>query len=63
AGAGEEAIRSAGGEILDPDTWVPSARSLLWLADVHPDGGRVADPGQWEPDYVRLPAAQRGTGG
>ncbi len=63
AGAGEDIIRTAGGHVLDPDTWVPSARSLLWLAAVDPDGGRVADPGSWEPGYVRLPAAQRGTGG
>lgn len=63
AGAGEGAIRSVGGQVLDRDTWVPSARSLLWLAAVDPDGGRVADPRRWEPGYVRLPAAQRGTGG
>jgi tRNA threonylcarbamoyladenosine biosynthesis protein TsaB len=63
AGPGESAIRSAGGRILDPDTWVPRARSLLWLASVDPGGGRVADPGRWEPGYVRLPAAQRGFGG
>jgi tRNA threonylcarbamoyladenosine biosynthesis protein TsaB len=63
AGAGEDAIRSAGGRMLDPDTWVPSARSLLWLAAVDPDRGRVADPRHWEPGYVRLPAAQRGTVG
>ena len=62
AGAGEDAIRSAGGQVLDPDTWVPSARALLWLAAVDPDRGRVADPGRWEPGYVRLPSAQRGTG-
>ena len=61
AGAGEDMIRSAGGQVLDPDTWVPSARSLLWLAEVDPDGGRVADPASWEPGYVRLPAAQRGS--
>jgi tRNA threonylcarbamoyladenosine biosynthesis protein TsaB len=63
AGAGEDMIRSAGGQVLDPDTWVPSARSLLWLAEVDPDGGRVADPANWEPGYVRLPAAQRGSSG
>ena len=63
AGPGESAIRSAGGRILDPDTWVPQARSLLWLASADPGRGRVADPGRWEPGYVRLPAAQRGTGG
>jgi len=63
AGPGEEAIRSAGGRVLDPETWVPSARSLLWLAAVDPDRGRVADPGSWEPGYVRLPAAQRELGG
>jgi len=63
AGAGEEAIRLAGGRILDPDRWVPRAASLLWLASVDPGGGRVADPGSWEPGYVRLPAAQRGPGG
>lgn len=63
AGPGEDAIRSAGGQVLDPETWVPSARSLLWLAAVDPDRGRVADPGSWEPGYVRLPAAQRELGG
>lgn len=63
AGAGEEAIRRAGGRILDPDRWVPRAASLLWLASVDPGRGRVADPGSWEPGYVRLPAAQRGPGG
>ena len=63
AGPGEEAIRSAGGRVLDPETWVPSARSLLWLAAVDPDRGRVTDPGRWEPGYVRLPAAQRDRGG
>ena len=63
AGPGEDAIRSAGGQVLDPATWVPSARSLLWLAAVDPDRGRVADPGRWEPGYVRLPAAQRELGG
>jgi len=63
AGPGEEAIRSAGGRVLDPETWVPSARSLLWLAAVDPDRGRVTDPERWEPGYVRLPAAQRDMGG
>lgn len=63
AGPGEDAIRSAGGQVLDPTTWVPSARSLLWLAAVDPDRGRVADPERWEPGYVRLPAAQRDMGG
>lgn len=58
-GAGREAIQAAGGRILDEDTWVPRARSLLWLASVHPELGRVADPGRWEPEYGRLPAAQR----
>lgn len=62
AGPGDDAIRSAGGRVLDPETWVPSARSLLWLAAVDPDRGRVADPGRWEPGYVRLPAAQRELG-
>jgi tRNA threonylcarbamoyladenosine biosynthesis protein TsaB len=62
AGAGEDIIRSAGGQVLEPDTWVPSARSLLWLAAVDADQGRVADPGSWEPGYVRLPAAQRDMG-
>jgi tRNA threonylcarbamoyladenosine biosynthesis protein TsaB len=63
AGAGEEAIRSAGGEILAADTWVPRAGRLLWLASVEPGRGRVDDPGRWEPSYVRLPAAQRGPAG
>jgi len=62
AGAGEDAIRLAGGRIVEPDRWVPRAASLLWLATVDPAGGRVADPGSWEPGYVRLPAAQRGPG-
>ena len=59
AGAGEEAIRSAGGRIAEPAAWVPRASSLLWLAEVSPELGRVPDPGRWEPGYVRLPAAQR----
>jgi tRNA threonylcarbamoyladenosine biosynthesis protein TsaB len=61
-GPGESAIREAGGRILDPDTWAPQARSLLWLAWTHPDRGHVPEPGSWEPGYVRLPAAQRGIG-
>ncbi|MBT8461902.1 MAG: tRNA (adenosine(37)-N6)-threonylcarbamoyltransferase complex dimerization subunit type 1 TsaB [Gemmatimonadetes bacterium] len=63
AGAGEESIRSAGGRVLDSELWVPRAGSLLWLASVDPDRGRVEDPGRWEPEYVRLPAAQREQGG
>jgi tRNA threonylcarbamoyladenosine biosynthesis protein TsaB len=59
AGAGEESIRLAGGRVLDPDVWVPRAGCLLWLASVDPDRGRVAEPAHWEPEYVRLPAAQR----
>lgn len=62
AGAGEKAIREAGGQVLDPETWVPRASALLWLASVDPAGGRIADPARWEPVYVRLPAAQRGAG-
>lgn len=63
AGAGDDAIRAAGGRILPVDTWVPRAGSLLWLASVVPEEGRVTDPGTWEPSYVRLPAAQRDPGG
>ena len=63
AGAGDDAIRAAGGRILPVDTWVPRAGSLIWLASVVPEEGRVTDPGTWEPSYVRLPAAQRDLGG
>jgi hypothetical protein len=61
-GVGEEAIRSTGGRIAEPDAWVPRASSLLWLAAVAPGVGRVADSALWEPGYVRLPAAQRAAG-
>jgi len=63
AGAGESAIRAAGGQVLSEDRWVPRASALLWLAAVVPETGRVADPRRWEPAYIRLPAAQRPTDG
>lgn len=58
-----EAIAAAGGTVLPPDRWAPRAAWLIRLASMAPEWGRVAHPESWEPGYVRLPAAQRATGG
>ncbi len=59
ADPGAEAIRRAGGRLASRDLWYPRASALVRLARLSPEWGRVVDPRQWQPEYVRLPAAQR----
>jgi tRNA threonylcarbamoyladenosine biosynthesis protein TsaB len=55
----EEGIEASGGRVLPRHLGVPRASSLLWLAGITPDTGAIPDRRAWEPEYVRLPAAQR----
>lgn len=55
----EEIVRGAGARRLPGPVAAPNAASLLWLSRVMPERGHIEVPATWEPEYVRLPAAQR----
>lgn len=65
--AGNGALRHAellaGLDIAPPQSSVPRASALLWLAATQPAEGRVASPALWEPEYLRASGAERGVRG
>ncbi len=62
-GTGSQAHRSLleqeGGCVATGAPAVPTASALLRLLAWNPEGGLVPDVRSWEPQYVRLPQAQR----
>jgi tRNA threonylcarbamoyladenosine biosynthesis protein TsaB len=52
-------IEALGGTVLSRGVGTPRASSLLWLARIVPNVGFVDRPRCWEPEYCRLPAAER----